>query len=65
MRWHRACDCCARSTPDVVISSAFQGDSAVHRIDAGRWPEHVDQALDGPVRGFDDLLMPGTPEACP
>lgn len=34
-------------TPDVVISSAFQGDSAVHRIEAGRWPEHVDQALDG------------------
>ena len=34
-------------SPDVVISSAFQGDSAVHRIDAGRRPEHVDQALDG------------------
>ncbi|RDH77494.1 MBL fold metallo-hydrolase [Mycolicibacterium moriokaense] len=34
-------------TPDVVISSAFQGDSAVTRIRAGRWSEHVDQALDG------------------
>jgi hydroxyacylglutathione hydrolase len=31
--------------PDVVISSAFQGDSAVHRIEKGRWPEHVQQAL--------------------
>ena len=26
----------ATLAPDVVISSAFQGDSAVHRIDAGR-----------------------------
>ena len=34
-------------SPDVVISSAYQGDSAVTRIDAGRWPEHVDQALEG------------------
>jgi hydroxyacylglutathione hydrolase len=33
--------------PDVVISSAFQGDSAVQRIDAGHWPEHVEQALAG------------------
>ncbi|MGH3676194.1 MAG: MBL fold metallo-hydrolase [Mycobacterium sp.] len=33
--------------PDVVISSGFQGDSAVHRIEQGRWPEHVDQALEG------------------
>jgi hydroxyacylglutathione hydrolase len=33
--------------PDVVISSAFQGDSAVHRIEPGRWPEHIEQALDG------------------
>jgi len=33
--------------PDVVISSAYQGDSAVHRIAAGRWVDHVDQALDG------------------
>ncbi len=39
-------------TPDVVISSAFQGDSAVHRIDSGRWPEHVDQALDGLSAGL-------------
>ena len=34
-------------SPDVVISSAFQGDSAVHRIQPGRWRDHVDQALDG------------------
>jgi hydroxyacylglutathione hydrolase len=34
-------------TPDVVISSAFQGDSAVHRIEQGRWRDHVDEALDG------------------
>ena len=33
--------------PHVVISSAFQGDSAVHRIDAGSWPGHVEQALAG------------------
>jgi hydroxyacylglutathione hydrolase len=33
--------------PDVVISSAFQGDSAVHRIEKGRWPEHVAQAREG------------------
>jgi hypothetical protein len=33
--------------PDVVISSAYQGDSAVHRIEAGRWADHVDQAIDG------------------
>lgn len=33
--------------PDVVISSAYQGDSAVHRIAAGHWSGHVDQALDG------------------
>jgi hydroxyacylglutathione hydrolase len=34
-------------SPDVVISSAFQGDSAVHRIEPARWTDHVDQALDG------------------
>ena len=39
-------------SPDVVISSAFQGDSAVHRIDPGRWPEHVDQALEGLSSGL-------------
>ena len=39
-------------TPDVVISSAFQGDSAVHRIEPGRWPDHVDQALDGLSAGL-------------
>lgn len=33
--------------PDVVISSAFQGDSAVHRIEAGLWRDHVAHALDG------------------
>jgi hydroxyacylglutathione hydrolase len=38
--------------PDVVISSAFQGDSAVHRIEAGRWPEHVEQALSGLSAGL-------------
>jgi hydroxyacylglutathione hydrolase len=40
-------DLLATLEPDVVISSAFQGDSAVHRIDAGRWPVHVEQALAG------------------
>src|SRR4051795_2773301 len=34
-------------SPDVVISSAFQGDSAVHRIQPSRWADHVDQALEG------------------
>jgi glyoxylase-like metal-dependent hydrolase (beta-lactamase superfamily II) len=34
-------------TPDVVISSAFQGDSAVHRIEPDRWIDHVDEALAG------------------
>jgi len=34
-------------TPDVVISSAFQGDSAVHRIQPKRWTDHIDEALDG------------------
>jgi glyoxylase-like metal-dependent hydrolase (beta-lactamase superfamily II) len=33
--------------PDVVISSAFQGDSAVHRIQPGRWMDHIDEALKG------------------
>ena len=35
----------ATLAPDVVISSAFQGDSAVHRIDAGDWCAQVHQAL--------------------
>jgi hydroxyacylglutathione hydrolase len=35
----------ATLAPDVVISSAFQGDSAVHRIEADGWPERVHQAL--------------------
>jgi hydroxyacylglutathione hydrolase len=34
-------------SPDVVISSAYQGDSAVTRIDSGRWHIHVDEALHG------------------
>ena len=34
-------------SPDVVISSAFQGDTAVHRIEPGAWQDHVAQALDG------------------
>ena len=37
----------AELEPDVVISSAFQGDSAVHRINPGEWRNHVAQALDG------------------
>jgi glyoxylase-like metal-dependent hydrolase (beta-lactamase superfamily II) len=37
--------------PDVVISSAFQGDSAVHRIQPGRWTDHIDEALDGLAQG--------------
>ncbi|HEX2283548.1 MAG TPA: MBL fold metallo-hydrolase [Mycobacterium sp.] len=38
--------------PDVVISSGFQGDSAVHRIDRDRWSDHVKQALDGLSAGL-------------
>ena len=38
--------------PDVVISSAFQGDSAVHRIDAGSWPGQVQQAVNGLSEGL-------------
>lgn len=37
----------AELEPDVVISSAFQGDSAVHRIEPGLWRDHVEHALDG------------------
>lgn len=40
--------------PDAVISSAFQGDSAVHRIQPGRWKDHVDEALDGLAAAVDD-----------
>lgn len=32
-------------TPDVVISSAFGGETAIESVDAGRWAEIVDQAL--------------------
>ena len=39
-------------SPDVVISSAFQGDSAVHRIQPKRWKDHIDQALDGLSAGL-------------
>jgi hydroxyacylglutathione hydrolase len=38
-------------TPDVLISSAFQGDSAVQRIRPGRWKDCVDEALDGLAAG--------------
>jgi hydroxyacylglutathione hydrolase len=31
--------------PDVVISSAFAGDTAIENVDAGRWQECVAQAL--------------------
>ena len=31
--------------PDVVISSAFGGETAVEAVDAGRWSEIVDEAL--------------------
>lgn len=34
-------------SPDVVISSAFQGDSAVHRIDPGQWRAKVVDAIAG------------------
>jgi hydroxyacylglutathione hydrolase len=37
-------DLIATLEPDVVTSSGFQGDSAVHRIDAGAWPGHVHHA---------------------
>lgn len=37
----------AELSPDVVISSAFQGDSGVTRIESGRWGDHVTQALNG------------------
>lgn len=33
--------------PDVVISSAFAGDSAVHPVDRRRWPEYIEEALAG------------------
>ena len=34
-------------TPDVVISSAFPSDSAVHVLDGRPWPDCVDEALAG------------------
>lgn len=33
--------------PDFVISSAFQGDSAVHRIDPDSWRGHIAHAIAG------------------
>jgi len=37
----------AELSPDIVISSAFQGDSAVHRIAPGQWRGHVAHAIAG------------------
>ncbi|SUE16454.1 hydroxyacylglutathione hydrolase [Rhodococcus gordoniae] len=37
----------ATTEPDVVISSAFAGESGVHRVDPREWPAHIDQALTG------------------
>lgn len=34
-------------TPDIVISSAYSGDPAVTRIEAGRWRDAVDHAIAG------------------
>ncbi len=45
--------------PDVVISSAFQGDSAVHRIQPGRWTDHIDEALKRPGGQFARLRVNG------
>jgi hydroxyacylglutathione hydrolase len=36
--------------PDVVISSAFGGDTAIETVDARRWTEMLDQALASVVR---------------
>ena len=33
--------------PDVVVSSAFAGDSAVHQVEPQAWPDHIEQALAG------------------
>lgn len=33
-------------TPDVVISSAFQGASGAHRVEPSSWAGHVERALD-------------------
>jgi glyoxylase-like metal-dependent hydrolase (beta-lactamase superfamily II) len=37
----------AEVSPDVVISSAFQGDSAVHRVEGHQWRGHIAQAIAG------------------
>ncbi|ASR02907.1 MBL fold metallo-hydrolase [Gordonia rubripertincta] len=36
----------ATLTPDVVISSAFAGESAVNRVAAQNWSGHIEQALE-------------------
>ncbi|MDW5609690.1 MBL fold metallo-hydrolase [Mycolicibacterium sp. D5.8-2] len=37
----------AEVSPDFVISSAFQGDSAVHRVEPGQWRGHIAHAIAG------------------
>lgn len=37
----------ATVAPDVVISSAYAGDSAVHRVDTSAWTAHVTEAIAG------------------
>ncbi|WP_232716415.1 MBL fold metallo-hydrolase [Gordonia metallireducens] len=37
----------AHVDPDVVISSAFAGESAVHQVAEGEWPSHLEEALEG------------------
>ncbi|UXA17802.1 MBL fold metallo-hydrolase [Mycobacterium sp. SMC-4] len=37
-------DVMAELNPDVVVSSAFSGDSAVHRIEHDRWRDHLTEA---------------------
>lgn len=37
----------ARLAPDVVVSSAYTGDTGVHRIDPADWPGIIDDALAG------------------
>lgn len=37
----------AEVSPDIVISSAFQGDSAVHRVESHEWRGHIAQAIAG------------------
>ncbi|MCK8614157.1 MBL fold metallo-hydrolase [Gordonia sp. C13] len=37
----------AHVDPDVVISSAFAGESAVHQVTEGEWSSHLEEALEG------------------